>query len=58
MMIFLKFTDLNRNSLEISERKCRDISPDSTVPDVNLVDGLSSARHLKGCIIAIILGVS
>ena len=38
--------DFFRNVTEISERKSRGLSPDSTgLPDVNLVDGLPSARH-------------
>ena len=40
--------NLIRNVLEISERKSRGLSPDSTsLPDVNLVDGLPSARHTE-----------
>jgi hypothetical protein len=44
----LKILNLIRNVLEISERKSRGLSPDSTsLPDVNLVDGLPSARHTE-----------
>ena len=39
---------LSRNVPEISERKSRGLFPDSTsLPDVNLVDGLPSARHTE-----------
>ena len=41
---FVKISDLIRNVPEISERKSGRLSPDSTsLPDVNLVDGLPSA---------------
>ena len=44
MKIFLKILDLSRNVTEISERNSRVLSSDSTsLPDVNLVDGLPSA---------------
>ena len=44
----MKILNLIRNVLEISERKSRGLSPDSTsLPDVNLVDGLPSARHTE-----------
>ena len=43
---FVKISDFIRNLPEIFERKSRGLSPDSTsLPDVNLVDGLPSARH-------------
>ncbi len=42
----MKFLDLSRNVLKISERKSKSLSPDSTsLSDGNLVDGLPSARH-------------
>ena len=45
---FLEIVDLIRNVSEISERKCRVTSPHSTsISDVNLVDGLPSARHTE-----------
>ena len=48
MMIFSKNVYLRRNFPEIWERKSRGLSPDSTsLPDVNLVDGLPSARHTE-----------
>ena len=43
----MKILDLSRNVPEISECTSKGLSPDSTsLPDVNLVDGLPSARHL------------
>ena len=40
--------DLSRNVQEISERKSRGVYPNSTsLSDVNLVDGLPSARHTE-----------
>ena len=43
-----KILDLMKNVLETSEHKSRGLSPDSTgLPDVKLVDGLPSARHLN-----------
>ena len=45
---FLKIVDLTRNVSEILERNSRGTSPDSTsISDVNLVDGLPSARHTE-----------
>ena len=45
---FLKNLDLIRNVPEISECKSMGLYPDSTsLPDVNLVDGLPSARHTE-----------
>ena len=45
---FVKKIDLSRNVPEISECKSMGLSPDSTsLPDVNLVDGLPSARHTE-----------
>ena len=39
---------MSRNVSEISERKYRGLYPDSTsLSDVNLVDGLPSARHTE-----------
>ena len=44
---FWKILDLIRNVPEIFECKSRGLFPDSTsFSDVNLVDGLPSARHL------------
>ena len=44
----MKILDLIRNVPETSDRKSRGLSPDSTsFPDVNLVDGLPSARHTE-----------
>ena len=46
MRIFLKKLDLIRNFQETYKCKSRGFSPDYTsLSDVNLVDGLPSARH-------------